>query len=437
MARVLMGPLERALVVENPDQSLDGMLVDAGMTVTRLSEAPGEDALIEAMQTTRAQVLFKRSRVPVTRAVVEACPDLFAVQLCCIGDDSVDKQACADHGVLVFNDPVSNGRSVVEMVIAHLISLSRRLFETDPNCRQGIWEKNNTERYEIKGKTLGILGLGNIGRQVARAAEALGMRIRFFDSRYAATEVGVEFGWEAASSIEELMAGSDYVTVHFSARNARGQSNDDILDEASLMALGRDRPKNSPRIFLNLGRGFLHTPEALLAAIRAGVIRRAAVDVYPVEPRGQEAWVNPYGAEPRVAVTPHIGAATQEAQPRIAKRVAWTLDQFSKSGSVRDMVFSPRARLGLVDQASQNKVLLAVAHSTVRGTKRAVDDAIYRSGASNLSSVHKDFEELGVAYDLSVIDRPLTEAEVYGLVTTAGEVTGDANAIRSVRQIQL
>ena len=222
-----------------------------------------------------------------TRAVVEACPDLFAVQLCCIGDDSVDKQACADHGVLVFNDPVSNGRSVVEMVIAHLISLSRRLFETDPNCRQGIWEKNNTERYEIKGKTLGILGLGNIGRQVARAAEALGMRIRFFDSRYAATEVGTEFGWEAAASIEDLMAGSDYVTVHFSARNARGQSNDDILDEALLKALGRDRPADSPRIFLNLGRGFLHTPEALISAIDAGVIRRAAVGRLPCRATGK------------------------------------------------------------------------------------------------------------------------------------------------------
>ena len=138
MARVLMGPLERALVVENPDESLDELLAEAGMSVTRLSDAPDEKALIEAMRSTRAQVLFKRSRVPVTRALVEACPDLFAVQLCCIGDDSVDKQACADHGVLVFNDPVSNGRSVVEMVIAHLISLSRRLFETDPNCRQGL-----------------------------------------------------------------------------------------------------------------------------------------------------------------------------------------------------------------------------------------------------------------------------------------------------------
>ena len=437
MARVLMGPLERAVVVENPDLSLDGLLEDAGISVTRVTDTPSQAELIRVLQNTRAQVVFKRSRVPITRELVEACPDLFAVQLCCIGDDSVDKQACADHGVLVFNDPVSNGRSVVEMVIAHLISLSRRLFETDPKCREGVWEKNNLERYEVKGKILGILGLGNIGRQVARAAEALGMQIRFYDSRYAASEVGTEFGWESTNSIEELMAGSDYVTVHFSARDGRGQSNENILSKEHLNSLGRDRPAQSPRIFINLGRGFLHRPDDLLEAMANGAIRRAAVDVYPEEPRGRESWSNPYSSEPRVAVSPHIGAATQEAQPRIAKRVAWTLGQFSRNGTVRDMVFAPRSRLGLVEQSAKDKVLLAVAHSTTRGTKRAVDDAIYQAGASNLSSVHKDFEDLGVAYDLSVIDRPLSEQEVHALVAAASDETGDQNAIRSVRQIEL
>lgn len=437
MARVLMGPMSRAVVVENPDSSLDALLEEQGIQVTRLEQTPDEEELTRVLQTTRAQVLFKRSRVPVTRAMVESCPDLFAVQLCCIGDDSVDKQACADHGVLVFNDPVSNGRSVVELVVAHLIALSRRLFETDAVCRRGVWEKNNVERYEVKGKVLGVLGLGNIGRQVARAAEALGMRINFYDSRYAATEVGLEFGWEAANSIDELLMSSDYVSVHLSASNARGESNQGVITRARLMLLGKNRPPNSPRIFVNLGRGFLHQPEDLLAAIEAGVIRRAAVDVYPDEPRGGEEWSNPYVDEPRVAVTPHIGAATQEAQPRIARRVAWTMGQFSGCGTVRDMVFGPRSRLGLVDHGATDKVLLAVAHSTARGTKRAVDDAIFKAGASNLSSVHKDFEALGVAYDLSVIDRPLSEQEVHTLVDEAARVSSDDTAIRSVRQICL
>ena len=435
MARVLMGALERAVVVEEPDSSLDQLLDEGGMTVHRVSVAPTESELIQILNETRAQVLFKRSRVAVTRNVVESCPDLFAVQLCCIGDDSVDKGACADHGVLVFNDPVSNARSVVELAMAHLIALSRRLYETNDSCRSGAWDKNNIERYEVKGKVLGILGLGNIGRQVARAADGMGMRICFFDSRYAATEVGTEFGWEECNTVEDLLSRSDYVSVHLSANDAGGVSNDGLLTRERLMMLGKDRPANSPRVFLNLSRGNIHDPSDLKAAIDSGAIRRAAVDVYPNEPRGKEEWVNPYVDEPRVAVTPHIGAATQEAQPRIARRVAWTASRFSKYGSVRDMVFGAKAKLTLVESNSEGQTLLAVAHSTTRGTKRAVDDAIFQAGANNMSSVHKDFTEYGVAFDLAAIDRPLSEEEINALVEKAAELTGDDNAIRSVRQI--
>ena len=131
MTRLHTGPITRALVVEGPHETLDQYLDQSGISVTRLSSVPDEAALIDAMVTTGAQVLFKRSRVPVTRKVIESCPDLVAVQLCCIGDDSVDKLACAEHGVLVFNDPVSNGRSVVEMALGHMIALSRRFYETD------------------------------------------------------------------------------------------------------------------------------------------------------------------------------------------------------------------------------------------------------------------------------------------------------------------
>ena len=115
--------------------------------------------------------------------------------------------------------------------------------------------------------------------------------------------------------------------------------------------------------------------------------------------------------------------------------MARTLGQFSRLGNVRDTVFAPRSQLGLAESAGQGKVLLAVVHSTARGTKRAVDDAIYQAGASNLSSVHKDFVMYGAAYDLASIDRPLTENEVRSLVDEAARVTGDPHAIRSVRQI--
>jgi len=435
MARIHVGPIERALVLENPSTVLDERLTAGGMSVTRLSAIPSGGELIDRLRTERTQVIFKRSRTPVDRALIEACPDLLAVQLCCIGDDSVDKQACADNGLMVFNDPVSNGRSVVELVVAHLISLSRRLYVTNARCNDGHWDKNNRERYEVMGKRLGVVGLGNIGRAVARACAALGMEIAFYDTREVSRELGQEMGWLACDSIEQCFRQSDYVTVHLSARDVFDHSNEGLLAADTLKQLGADRPDSSPRIFLNLSRGFLHTTDALREAVQSGVIRRAAVDVYPSEPKGGESWDNPYHDLPQIAVTPHIGASTQEAQPRIARRVSQTFLSFSKHGSLRDCVFRPRMTLSVAGDLAPGRVVLAVAHSTARGTKRAIDDAIYHAGASNLSSAHKDFDKLGVAYDLALMDKPLSGEQLQALAAAATTTTGDPNAIRSIRQI--
>lgn len=433
MFRMLNEPFSRALVVEAPHPSLDGFLSRLGIEVTRVDDVPDDAALIDAMRRADAQLLFKRSRVAVSRDVVEACPSLMAVQLCCIGDDSVDKVACADNGVLVFNDPVSNARSVVELAIGHLIALSRRLYETDVQMHANRWDKSASGRFEVLGKRLGIVGLGNIGRQVARAAESLGVDVVFFDSRPVAQEVGSEMGWERAESLEFLFRSCDLVSVHVSAKDAWDNDNTDLLDPY-LSQLGADRGSTSPRIFLNLARGNVHSTQALRDAVRSGVIRRAAVDVYPEEPApGAPAWSNPYGDEPNVTCTPHIGAATAEAQPRIARRVATTMGEFSLYGSVRDCVYGPRVDLSVRDQAPGHAVL-AVVHSVSRGTKKAVDDAIFEAEANNLGSSHRDFG-IGVAYDLSLLDRPLPEAGLRALVERAASLSRDPRAIRAVRQV--
>ncbi len=434
MTRLHPGRLRKALVVEAPDPALDELLAAQGIEVDRRSEVPDASMLTRWLAEGGHDCLFKRSRVPVTREVVEGAPRLSVVQLCCIGDDSVDKHACAEHGVLVFNDPVSNGRSVVELAIAHLIALSRRLYETYDHTRAGGFDKSQAERFEIQGRALGVLGLGNIGRATARAAEALGMRIVFFDTREVAREVGIEMGWEPAPTMEALFRQSDAVTVHVSAEDVRGQSNRALLSRETFAQLAADRPGDSPRLFLNLARGFLYDPADLLAAIAAKEVRRAAVDVYPEEPRGSGPWANPYASEPRVATTPHLGAATLDAQPRIARRVAQTVRGFSRGGAIRDCVFRPRLTLGLSDLVPGN-ALLAVVHSTVRGSRKAVQDAIFDAGASNLSTVHQDFEDFGVAYDLLALDRPLGEDELRDVAARAAAVTGEANAVRSLRQM--
>jgi D-3-phosphoglycerate dehydrogenase / 2-oxoglutarate reductase len=433
MARIRLDRFDRALVVESPHTSLDEWLTQGGLAVTRVDKVPDDAALIAALRASGAQVLFKRSRVPVTRAVVEACPDLFAVQLCCIGSDSVDLAACADHGVLVFNDPVSNGRSVVELAIGHLVALSRRLYETDAAMHLHRWEKSEAGRYEVLGKVLGVVGLGNIGRQVARAAEALGMRVQFFDNRPVAQEVGLEMGWRSAPTLVDLFRTSDLVSVHTSARDAWDRDNAGLLDPV-LAQLGADRPEGSPRVFLNLARGNLHSTQALLAAVQAGQVRRAAVDVFPEEPApGQSAWENPYAGEARIACTPHIGASTLEAQPRIARRVATTIEAFDHLGALRDCVFEPRATLDPRDLGT-GRAILAVVHSVARGTKKAIDDAIFEAEASNLGSMHRDLPN-GIAYDVSLLDRPLRREELERLVERAVTLARDPHAIRAIRQL--
>ena len=433
MARILTEPLARALIVESPHQSLDQYLMGMDITPKRVDQVPSDQALIDAIRAHDAQILFKRSRVPVSEEVVTACPSLHVVQLCCIGSDSVDLSACAEHGVMVFNDPVSNGRSVVELAVGHLVALSRRLYETDLSTHQGSWEKTNAGRYEIQGKKLGIIGLGNIGRAVAKVAEALGMEVWFYDNRPVAQEVGEEMGWAYCDDMSKLFAGSDMVTVHISAKDANGNDNVNLLDD-HLGALGSERPSTSPRLFLNLARGNLHTPKALLDAVGSGAVRRAAVDVYPEEPGpGQKSWDNPYANEPRIICTPHIGAATQEAQPRIARRVSATVEAFNRFGTMRDCVYAPRTKMSVRDHA-KGRVVLAVTHSVSRGTKKAVDDSIFEAGCNNFGSTHRDFST-GVAYDLSVIDRPLDSRELQRFVDRATELADDARAIRTIRQI--
>ena len=434
MTRYHLGPFTKGLVVESPSSKLDSFMETHGMEMIRLSYVPTEEQLIEELQKHGAQVLFKRSKVPVTRQVIESCTDLMAIQLCCIGDDSIDKNACSDHGVMIFNDPVSNGRSVVELVIGNLITLSRRLYETNIRCKQGLWDKNHQGRFEVLGKTLGILGLGNIGRSVARIAQELGMTILFYDTRQVSIELGKELGWKCMDSIEELFRESDCLTLHVSAQDIKGMTNEGLIGRDLFSQFAQNR-QNSPKIFINFSRGFLHRPEDLIQAVEQGFVRYAAVDVYPHEPRKDEAWSNPYENCENIVGFPHIGASTQEAQPRIAKRVAETLGAFSHFGAIRDTPFRPRLELSISDGLLKGESYLLVLHSTARGTKRAIDEAIYEAGASNLSSVHTDFNNYGFAYDLAKLDRPLDPKDIDVIVKRARELTGDDKAIRSVRII--
>lgn len=434
--RIGDGPFRRALVLENPDPSLDTHLRALGIEPYRPPGTPNEDQLVELLQQAPYELIFKRSRVQITARVLDAAPHLFAVMLCCIGDDSVDKVACAQRGVLVTNDPISNGRSVAELVIGEMIVLSRRVVQAVLETEQGQFDKSQVGRFEVRGKTLGILGLGNIGKQVAQLAEGLGMRIAFHDNRAVAREVGETIGWTYLPSVRELFAAADIVTVHVSAFDYRGNSNEDLVTYEDFVALGqKDHP--SPRLFLNLARGTVHQPSSLLRAADEGHVGGGFVDVFPEEPHDRnEVWQNPYAGHPTIFATPHIGAATLEAQPRIARYVAQTARRLSDVGMLRDCVFSPKSIIGF-DALDGVEHLVSVIHCDSRGMKAEVDRAFYDMGLSILGTEHRDFKDYGVAYEVIAVDRAVTHEQLSLMAATVAKRTGVTRAVLAARYLHV
>ena len=434
--RILNGYFKQALILENPDPTLDKYLDNLGIATERIDRALSEQEVVEVLEGGQHHLIYKRSRTPITRRALDAGRSLHAVMLCCVGDDSVDKQAAADNGVLVLNDPISNGRSVVELITGEMIGLARRLTEAHTETREHRFVKENRLRYELIGRVMGILGLGNIGKQVAQLASDFGMEVCFYDNREVAVEVGEQLGWRACNSVQELFRRSNVLTVHVSAEDFLGRSNVGMLTYNDFAAMGDKEPNTGPRFFLNASRGQLHSADDLIRAIDEGCIEAAYVDVYPKEPKsGLDEWRNPYSDCPGVFSTPHIGAATLEAQPRIARQMATTTSLLMQHGTVRDCVF--RHGRPISAEALPGRTVLSVVHSDERGTKKAVDDAIYEAGASNLQSSHRDFPRFGCAYDLNILDRPMTEAQLKTMASRARDLTGKERAIRAIRQFPI
>jgi D-3-phosphoglycerate dehydrogenase len=434
--RLLPGTFRNALILENPDPSLDAQLRAQGIEPDRLPEAATQDRdfVVRRLAEVQHEIIFKRSRFEVDAEVVDASERLAAVMLCCIGDDSVDKAACAARGVMVMNDPVSNSRSVVEMVFGELICMARRIFDANDAGRTSLWTKDNRQRYELKGKTLSVIGLGNIGKQVAQMAEAFGMDVVFFDRNVIRREVGLALDWQAADSLDEAFRLGDFVTLHLSAEDPAGRSNRGLITFEHFQQIGAERGENSPRLFVNAARGFLYDPQDLKRAVEEGYVQAAAVDVFPEEPGSKrDQWENPYADHPRqIVTTPHIGAATQEAQPRIARRMAATARLFHTLGTVRDTPLDPKRTIGISSRPPFT--VLSIVHADVRGTRKAITDTVYEAGADTMETAQHDFKKHGIAYEVMALDQPLGSEAIAALVQRARDLSGTPDAIRSIRQ---
>jgi D-3-phosphoglycerate dehydrogenase len=308
----------RVLLLEQIHPAAVERLQSANFEVTSLDRALDEAELIDAIAD--VHLLGIRSKTQVTDKVLSAAPNLLSIGAFCIGTNQIDLLSATEHGVTVFNAPFSNTRSVVELVIAELIALTRRLTEKNELMHAGVWDKSADGAHEVRGRTLGIVGYGNIGTQLSVLAENLGMRVLFYD-----TADRLALGNARRSdSLKELLHDSDIVTLHVDGR----PENRSIFGGAEFAAM---RPGS---LFLNLSRGFVVDYATLRDAIRSGHIAGAAVDVFPVEPKGRgDEFVSELRGLPNVILTPHIGGSTEEAQQDIGQFVAAKFLDFVTEGS--------------------------------------------------------------------------------------------------------
>ena len=320
----------RALLLEGIHPDAVAGLEKNGYAVETVARALDEDELIARVP--GVELLGIRSKTSVTEAVLAAAPDLLAVGAFCIGTNQIDLASASERGVAVFNAPFSNTRSVVELVVAEIIALPRRLFDKNAGMHAGVWDKSAEGSHEVRGRRLGIVGYGNIGSQLSVLAENLGMSVFFYDT---ADKLALGNA-RRCGSMDELLATVDVVTLHVDGR----PGNSDLFGEAEF---ARMRPGS---LFLNLSRGFVVDHRALRRHIESGHLSGAAVDVFPNEPkaRGDE-FVSELRGLPNVIITPHIGGSTEEAQQDIGRFVGGKLHDFVSTGNTALSVNVPAVSL--------------------------------------------------------------------------------------------
>jgi D-3-phosphoglycerate dehydrogenase / 2-oxoglutarate reductase len=352
-----------ALLLENIHPLGRQILESTGFEVVARSGALDEAELTEALQ--GVSLLGIRSKTQVPASVLAAAPDLLAIGAYCIGTNQVDLHAAAGQGVAVFNAPFSNTRSVVEVAIADIIALTRRLTEFDRQMHAGVWNKSASGSHEVRGRTLGIVGYGNIGTQLSVLAENLGMSVVFYD-----TAEKLSLGnARRMHSLDELLDAADVVTLHVDGR----PGNAGLFGPKQL---ARMRPG---AVFLNLSRGFVVDYAALREAIVSGQVSGAAVDVFPEEPkRNGDAFESELRGLPNVILTPHVGGSTEEAQENIGQFVSHKVADYLATGSTTLSVNLPNVALdGLPDMHR-----LAYLHRNVPGVLAAVNATLAAHGVN-------------------------------------------------------
>jgi D-3-phosphoglycerate dehydrogenase / 2-oxoglutarate reductase len=307
------------LLLENISDAAVAEFKEAGYINTRkLSGALSEQELIKEVK--EAHLLGIRSKTQITANVLAAAKKLQGIGCFCIGTNQVDLRTATDQGVAVFNAPYSNTRSVAELVIGLSVMLIRRIPDKNVAAHKGIWMKEATGSFELRGKTMAIVGYGSIGTQVSVLAEAMGMKVLYYD-----VETKLPIGnAEQVRSLKELFSKADIITLHVPSN----KSTENMINKETLQYAKKGA------IFLNYARGEVVELNDLKEALESGHLSGAAIDVFPVEPeKNGAAFSTPLQLLPNVILTPHIGGSTEEAQHNIGLDVSSKMLNFLEKGA--------------------------------------------------------------------------------------------------------
>jgi D-3-phosphoglycerate dehydrogenase / 2-oxoglutarate reductase len=366
----------KVLLLENISPTALEVFGAEGFQVEALTHALPPEEL--ARRITDVHLLGIRSKTRVTPEVLAGARRLLSVGCFCIGTNQVALDAANRRGVPVFNAPFSNTRSVAELCIAEIISLSRQLGDRSRDVHEGRWRKAAAGSYEIRGKTLGIVGYGHIGRQLGVLAEGMGMRVIFYDH-----QPKLPMGNNVAMpSLGDLLDRADFVTLHVpETPGTRG-----MIGAAELARMRQGS------YLLNASRGTVVVIEDLAAALGAGHLAGAAIDVYPEEPEGNaDGFRSALQGLPNVILTPHIGGSTQEAQAAIGYEVASTLTRFVNSGATAGAVNFPQVEVPVLRGAHR---ILNV-HRNVPGVLRDINKIVSDLAANIQGQVLATDAEIG------------------------------------------
>ena len=384
----------KALLLENIHPRAAQTLHAQGVEVDVRSAAMSGAELAEALP--GVSLLGIRSNTTVTAEVLEAGEDLLAVGCFCIGTNQVDLVAAANRGVAVFNAPFSNTRSVVELVLGEIIALVRRLPEKTQRMHEGTWDKSARGSHEFRGRTLGVVGYGNIGTQLSNVAEAVGLRVIFYDPADRLAHGNAR----RVDSLEALLAEADVVSLHVDGRPGNAG-----LFGAEQFALMKPRA-----IFINASRGMVIDDEALRENILSGHLAGAAIDVFPSEPKAQgDPFESPLRGLDNVILTPHVGGSTQEAQEEIGSFVAAKLHGFVSAGSTALAVNLPEVTPPAVPGAFR----IGYLHTNTPGVLADINQRLVHAGVNVLGEALSTRGEHG--YLVTDTDAAVPEEALAGL----------------------